>query len=61
MQDAPQVFRTVDDQRAVDGLAALARAAAARQHGDAFLARDRQCRGDVADLLRHDHADRLTW
>ena len=27
--------------------------------GHAFLARDRQGRGDVADLLRHDHADRL--
>ena len=27
--------------------------------GHAFLARDRQRRGDVVDLLRHDHADRL--
>src|SRR5208337_4694606 len=34
-------------------------AAAARQHGDTFLARDRQRGGDVADFLRHDHAERL--
>ena len=59
MQDAAQMLRAVDHQRAVHRLAALAGAAAARQHRDAFLARDRQRRGDVADLLRHDHADRL--
>ena len=59
VQDAAQVLGAVDHQRAVHRLAALAGAAAARQHGHAFLARDRHCRGDVADLLRHDHADRL--
>ena len=59
VQDAAQVLRAVDHQRAVHRLAALAGAAAARQHGNAFLARDRQRGGDVADLLRHDHADRL--
>ena len=59
MQDAAQVFGAVDHQRAVHRLAALAGAAAARQHGHAFLARDRQGRRDVVDLLRHDHADRL--
>ena len=59
VQDAAQVLRAVDHQRAVHRLAALAGAAAARQHGDAFLARDRQRRGDVVDLLRHDHADRF--
>ena len=49
VEDAAQMLRAVDHQRAVYGLAALARAAAARQHGDAFLARDGQRRGDVAD------------
>ena len=57
--DAAQVLRTVDDQRAIDGLAALAGAAAARQDGDALLACDRQRRGDVVDRPRHDHAERL--
>ena len=59
VQDAAQMLRAVDHQRAVHRLAALAGAAAARQHRDALLARDRQRRGDVADLLRHDHAERF--
>ena len=59
MQDAAQMFRAVDHQRAVHRLAALAGAAATRQNRDAFFTRDRQGRRDVADLLRHDHADGL--
>ena len=59
VQDAAQMLRAVDHQRAVHRLAALAGAAAAGQHRDALLARDRQRGGDVVDLLRHDHADGL--
>ena len=51
VQDAAQVLRAIDDQRAVDGLAALAGAAAARQHGNALLARDGQRGGDVVDAF----------
>ena len=59
MQHAAQMLRAIDHQRAVHRLAALAGAAAAGQHRNAFLARDRQGGGDVVDLLRHDHADRF--
>ena len=52
MQHAAQIFRAIDHQRAVDRLAALAGAAAARQHRHAFLARDRQRRRDVLDASR---------
>ncbi len=59
VQDAAQVLGAVDHQRAVDRLAALAGAAAARQHRDALVARDRHGRSHVVDRLRDDHADRL--
>jgi hypothetical protein len=59
VQNAPQVLRAVDHHGPVDGLAALAGAAAARQHRHPFLPRDRQRGGDIADLLGHHNADRL--
>jgi hypothetical protein len=58
-QDLPQVLGAVDDQRAVDGLAALAGPAAARQHGHAFLPADRHGGGDVLRGAGHQHADGL--
>ena len=57
IQDAAQVLRAVDHQRAVHRLAALAGAAAAGQHRDTLLARDRHGCGDIADLRRYDHTD----
>ena len=55
---AVQMFRAVEDQGVVDGLAALRGAAAARRDRDALLAGDRQRRRDVVHRARHHHADR---
>ncbi len=41
VEHAVQIFRAVDHQRPVDRLPALRGSAAARQHGDALLARER--------------------
>ena len=53
------VLAAIDDQGAADGLAALRRAAAARQHRHALLAGDREHRVDVVDVARHHDAQRL--
>ena len=55
---AVQMLGAVDDQRLVDGLPALRRAAAARQHADALLARQREARSASAIVARHDDAHR---
>ena len=59
IQHAAQVLRTIDDQRAVDGLSALAGAAAPRQNGNPFFPRDRQGRRDIIDGFGHDDAKRF--
>jgi hypothetical protein len=59
LDEAAQVLRAVEHDRAVDGLAALARAAAARQDRDAEVAGDGQRRLQVVAGLRHDDAERL--
>ena len=56
--DVAQVAADVDDQPAVDGLPALRGAAAARGHGHAVLARDRDRRLDVGGRSRDDDAER---
>ncbi len=53
-----EMFRAVDDQRRIDGLARLRGAAAARQHAHALLARQRQRVLDLLHRARHHHADR---
>ncbi len=58
LQDMVEIFRAVDHQRLVDGLAGLRGAAAARQHADALLARQRQRVFGFLDRLRGDHAER---
>jgi hypothetical protein len=56
--DAPEILAVVDHQRGAGGLAALAGAAAARQHWHLQVARDvERCR-NVPLALRHQHADR---
>ena len=59
VQDAAQVLAAVQHQRAIHRLAALAGAAAARQHRHAVFARDRQGGGHVVDGFRDHHAERL--
>ena len=54
-----EVLAEVHDQRAPDRLAGLRGAAAARQHGHALLARDRQRRAHVVVGARDHHAQRL--
>jgi len=56
---ALHVFAALDDEGAVDRLAALRGAAAARQHRDAFLAGDLDRRGDVILILGDDDPQRL--
>ena len=53
------VLAAIDDEGAVDRLAALRGAAAARQHRHALLARDCQRRGDILSALRHGDAQGL--
>ena len=53
-----EIFRAVDDQRRVDGLAALRGAAAARRDRHAFLPRDRNRPTGFLDRARRDHAHR---
>ena len=50
-QDAVESFGAIDDQSGIDGLAALAGAAAARRHRHAFLPRDGK-RRDRPSMLR---------
>ena len=57
-QDAVQVLGRVDDEAAVDGLAALRRAAAARRDRDAFVARDRERGERLLGRARDDHPER---
>jgi hypothetical protein len=57
--DLLHVFAALDDERAVDGLAALRGAAAARQHRHAFLAGDLDRGRDVVAVLGDDDAQRL--
>ena len=59
LQHVAEIFRAVEDQRSIDRLAALAGAAAARQHRDAALARDRHRGLDILDRARHENADGL--
>ena len=54
-----EMLADVDDQRLSDGLAALRRAAAARQDGHAFIGGDLQDAVDVLRRLWHHDADRL--
>ncbi len=58
LEDVVEMFRAVDDQRRVDGLAALRGAAAARQHAHALLARDRDRALGLLDRARRHHAER---
>ncbi|KWT97635.1 hypothetical protein APY03_1331 [Variovorax sp. WDL1] len=58
LEHAPHVLAVVDHQRRAGGLAALAGAAAARQHRHLQVARDVDGGGDVALGLRHEHAHR---
>ena len=55
---AVKVFRAIDDERHVDALAALRRAAAPRQDRHAVLAGERDRGHDVLDAARQHHADR---
>ena len=55
--DAAEVLGAVDHQGAVDGLAALAGAAAAGEDWDAVFAGDGDRGGDVVDRAGDDHAD----
>ena len=56
--DVAEILAVVDHQRGAGGLAALAGAAAARQHWHLQVAHDVERRGDIALALRHKHADR---
>ena len=53
-----EIFRAVDDQRGVDGLAALRGAAAARRDRHALLPRDRNRPRRLVDAARRHHAHR---
>src|SRR5262249_44929865 len=57
--DPLHIFAALDDERAADRLAALRSTAPARQHRDAFLARDRQRGGDVVLVFGDNDANRL--
>ena len=50
-----QMLAGVDDDGMVDRLPALRRAATARQHGNALLARKIQCRLDIGKRLGNHH------
>ena len=58
IENAGEMLRAVDHQRGVDGLPGLRRAAAARQHGDALLARQRNRALRFVDRARRHHAER---
>ena len=53
-----EIFRAVDDQRGIHGLAGLRGAGAARQHAHALLARERERMLGLFHRARRDHADR---
>ncbi len=57
VENVAKVFGAVDNDGAVDGLAALTGAAAARQHGNTGFAGDGKRGGDIVDGFGHDHAD----
>ena len=54
--DAVQVFREIDDDAVIDGLAALRGAAAARRHDPALVAADRQRPQRLVHGFGDDHA-----
>ena len=58
-QHAPQVFGAIQHQGAVDGLPALAGAAAPRQDRHAFFSANRQSRFHIGDAARHYHPYRF--
>src|SRR5439155_13240958 len=57
-QNAIQVFREIDDEAVIDGLAALRGAAAAGGDLPSFVAGDRQRPQRLVDGLGYDHAGR---
>ena len=59
VNDLIEMFADVDDQRFADGLAALRGAAAARQDGNVFVARDLHGGADVIFVFWHYHPDGL--
>ncbi len=56
--DVVQPLAGVDHQRLADGLAALARAGAAREQRHLLAARDLECDAQIVLIARHDDADR---
>ena len=58
IEDAVEVFRAVDHQRMIDGLSALRRSAAPRQHRHVFLARQGDRGFGFGHRARRHHADR---
>ena len=57
-EHAVEMFRAIDDQRRIHRLPALRGAAAARQHRDALLARDRDRARRIVHGARRHHAER---
>ena len=55
------MFREIDDDAVIDGLAALRGAAAARRDDAALLARDRERTQRLVHRPRHDHAAGMIW
>ena len=58
LDDVIEIFRAVDDERFVDGLAGLRGPAAARQHRDAFLPGERDSPLGLCDRARQNDAHR---
>ena len=58
-QHAPQVFRAIQHQSAIDGLPALAGAAAPRQDRHAFFPANGERRFHIGDGTRHHHPNRF--
>ncbi len=57
-EDAAKMFRAINDEAAVDGLAALRRAAPARSDGHALIPREVEGAPGRIHGLGHDHARR---